>query len=90
MIWWAGAILLLLVAVVFNLSLLAYAMYALLAVLVVSHYLSIVREFADHALLLDADAQQVVVGTPAQVFEHATFRKRYGDSVPPSAEERRV
>ena len=61
-----------------------------MAVLVVSHYLSIVREFADHALLLDADAQQVVVGTPAQVFEHATFRKRYGDSVPPSAEERRV
>lgn len=61
-----------------------------MAVLVVSHYLSIVREFADHALLLDADAQQVVVGTPAQVFEHATFRKRYGDSVPPSAEESRV
>lgn len=50
-----------------------------LAVLVVSHYLSIVREFADRALLLDADAEQVVLGTPQQVFEHEAFRKRYGD-----------
>ncbi len=50
-----------------------------LAVLVVSHYLSIVREFADHAILLDGDAEQVVIGTPAQVFEHPAFRKRYGD-----------
>jgi zinc transport system ATP-binding protein len=50
-----------------------------LAVLVVSHYLSIVREFADRALLLDADAEQVVVGTPRQVFEHPAFRKRYGE-----------
>jgi zinc transport system ATP-binding protein len=50
-----------------------------LAVLVVSHYLSIVREFADRALLLDADAEQVVVGTPQQVFEHPAFRRRYGD-----------
>jgi ABC-type Mn2+/Zn2+ transport system ATPase subunit len=50
-----------------------------LAVLVVSHYLSIVREFADQALLLDADAEQVVLGTPEQVFTHPTFRKRYGD-----------
>jgi uncharacterized protein (DUF58 family) len=40
MIWWAGAILLLLIAVVFNLSLLAYAMYALLTVLVVSRLLT--------------------------------------------------
>ena len=50
-----------------------------LAVLVVSHYLSIVREFADHALLLDADAEAVVVGTPDHVFQHPAFRKRYGD-----------
>lgn len=50
-----------------------------LAVLVVSHYLSIVREFADHALLLDADADAVVVGTPDEVFQHPAFRKRYGD-----------
>jgi zinc transport system ATP-binding protein len=50
-----------------------------LAVLVVSHYLSIVREFANHALLLDADSEQVVVGTPDEVFRHPAFRKRYGD-----------
>jgi zinc transport system ATP-binding protein len=50
-----------------------------MAVLVVSHYLAIVREFADRALLLDADAEQVVVGTPQRVFEHPTFRRRYGD-----------
>jgi zinc transport system ATP-binding protein len=50
-----------------------------LAVLVVSHYLSIVREFADHALLLDGDAEQVVAGTPEQVFAHPIFRERYGD-----------
>jgi zinc transport system ATP-binding protein len=50
-----------------------------LAVLVVSHYLTVVREFADHALLLDADSEKVVVGTPEQVFEHPAFRKGYGD-----------
>ena len=52
-----------------------------LAVLVVSHYLSIVRKFADRALLLAADAEQVAVGTPEQVFDHPAFRKRYGDFV---------
>ena len=50
-----------------------------LSILVVSHYLSIVREFADNAVLLDADAEQVVVGTPAEVFEHPAFRRRYGN-----------
>jgi zinc transport system ATP-binding protein len=50
-----------------------------LAVLVVSHYLSIVREFADRALLLDGDAEQVVVGSPQEVFQHPAFRRRYGD-----------
>ena len=38
-----------------------------------------VREFADQALLLDADSDQVVIGTPEQVFEHPAFRRRYGD-----------
>lgn len=65
------------------------------AVLVVSHYLSIVREFADQALLLDATAEQAVVGSPEQVFAHPAFRKRYGDfsdsiAPPPSAQEPRV
>jgi zinc transport system ATP-binding protein len=50
-----------------------------LAVLVVSHYLSVVRHFADRAILLDADSQQVVSGTSSEVFGHAAFRARYGD-----------
>jgi uncharacterized repeat protein (TIGR01451 family) len=40
MIWWAGVILLLVVAIVFDLGLLAYAMYALLAVMLVSRFLT--------------------------------------------------
>jgi len=52
-----------------------------LTVLVVSHYLSIVQHFADRAILLDADSQQVVSGTPRDVFEHSAFRARYGDFV---------
>jgi uncharacterized repeat protein (TIGR01451 family) len=40
MIWWASAILLLLIAVVFDLGLLAYAMYVLLAVMLVSRFLT--------------------------------------------------
>ncbi|MEX2176079.1 MAG: DUF58 domain-containing protein [Pirellulaceae bacterium] len=40
MIWWAGAILLLVVAIVFDLGLLAYAMYVLLAVMLVSRFLT--------------------------------------------------
>jgi uncharacterized protein (DUF58 family) len=45
MLWWAGVILLLLVAVVFDLGLLAYAMYVLLAVMLVSRFLT--RSWAD-------------------------------------------
>jgi zinc transport system ATP-binding protein len=52
-----------------------------LAVLVVSHYLSIVRHFADRAILLDADSQQVVSGAPNEVFAHPAFRARYGDFI---------
>ena len=52
-----------------------------LAVLVVSHYLSIVSHFADRAILLDADSQQVVTGAPREVFAHPAFRARYGDFV---------
>ena len=40
MIWWAGVILLLLVAIVFDLGLLAFAMYVLLAVMLVSRFLT--------------------------------------------------
>ncbi|MCI0359193.1 MAG: DUF58 domain-containing protein, partial [Planctomycetaceae bacterium] len=40
MIWWAGVILLLAIAVVFDLGLLAYAMYVLVAVMLVSRFLT--------------------------------------------------
>ena len=40
MIWWASAILLLVIAVIFDLGLLAYAMYVLLAVMLVSRFLT--------------------------------------------------
>ena len=40
MIWYAGAILILLFALIFKLGLLAYAMYALLGVLLVSRWLT--------------------------------------------------
>ena len=40
MLWWAGVILLLVIAVVFDLGLLAYAMYVLLAVMLVSRFLT--------------------------------------------------
>src|SRR5262245_35646268 len=43
--WIAGALLLLVIALVFNLPLLAYAMYVLLAVLLVSRFLT--RRWAD-------------------------------------------
>jgi zinc transport system ATP-binding protein len=57
-----------------------------LAVLVVSHYLGVAKEFADRAILLDRDLPAVVTGTPDEVFEHPAFRRRYGDSVRPPAD----
>ena len=38
--WFAGAILLLIIAILFGLDLLAYAMYVLLAVMIVSRFLT--------------------------------------------------
>jgi uncharacterized protein (DUF58 family) len=46
--WFAGALLLLVIALVFNLPLLAYAMYVLLAVMLVSRFLT--RRWADSLL----------------------------------------
>lgn len=51
-----------------------------MAVVIVSHYLGVVREFADRALLLDRELSEVVQGTPAEVLSHDLFRRRYGDS----------
>ena len=55
-----------------------------MAVVIVSHYLGLVRDVADRALLLDRDTPAVVLGTPKEVFSHSAFVARYGDSVPPS------
>ena len=48
------------------------------AIVVVSHYLGLARDFADRVLLLDRDTPAVVCGTPDEVFSHAAFRERYG------------
>jgi zinc transport system ATP-binding protein len=53
-----------------------------LAIVVVSHYLGLAREFADHAVLVDRDAGAVVVGSSEEVFSNSMFRARYGTSPP--------
>jgi zinc transport system ATP-binding protein len=55
-----------------------------IALVVVSHFLGLARKYADRALLLDRDTPEVVVGEPNTIFAHDSFRKRYGDSVPPA------
>lgn len=52
-----------------------------MALIVVSHYVGLAAEHADRLVLLDRDTQAVVVGAPADVFSHAVFRSRYGDSL---------
>ena len=50
-----------------------------MAVVVVSHYLGLVRQFADRGLLLDRDTPAIVTGSIDEVFGHRSFRERYGD-----------
>jgi zinc transport system ATP-binding protein len=56
-----------------------------MAIIVVSHYLGLIREFADRALLVDRDTPAVVAGAPEEVFRHGVFAARYGDSFPPGS-----
>ncbi len=58
-------------------------------IVIVSHYVRLVAEYADHAVLLDRESEAVVVGTPAEVFEHGSFRARYGGSLQVSREPSR-
>lgn len=51
-----------------------------MTVVIVTHYVRLAGEFADHAVLLDRDTPAVVVGTPAEVFLHPAFRARYGEA----------
>lgn len=49
------------------------------AIIVVSHYLGLAKEFATHAVFLDRDCDTAVVGLPDEVFGHADFHRSYGD-----------
>jgi len=49
-------------------------------IVVVSHYLKLVADFADHALLLDRDAPAVVAGPTAAVLEHPAVRAAFEGS----------
>jgi len=49
-------------------------------IVVVSHYLGLVRELADRVILLDGAAGSVVVGTPDEVLSHEAFQRNYGHS----------
>ncbi len=51
-----------------------------LAVIVVSHFLGVAREFADRAIFLERDTQSVVVGTPDEVLGSRAFRHSFGDA----------
>jgi zinc transport system ATP-binding protein len=53
------------------------------ALVIVSHFLGLARRYADRALLLDRDTPGVVAGAAEEVLAHESFRKRYGDSLPP-------
>jgi zinc transport system ATP-binding protein len=57
------------------------------ALVVVSHYVGLAAAYADRVVLLDRDTPAVIVGAPAQVFSHAVFRARYGDSLEPRRAE---
>jgi zinc transport system ATP-binding protein len=50
-----------------------------LTVVVVTHYLKVARETAEHLLFVDPDGRNSLVGTPAEVFAHPAFVARYGE-----------
>lgn len=50
------------------------------AVLVVSHYPAVARDFADHAIFVDRESDTVAVGTVDEVLAHPQYRRTYGGS----------
>jgi zinc transport system ATP-binding protein len=59
-----------------------------MSVVVVTHYVRLAGEFADHAVLLDRDTPAVAVGTPAEVFANPAFRARYSEAPRPTTDAR--
>jgi zinc transport system ATP-binding protein len=53
-----------------------------LAIVIVSHYLGMVKKFADRALLLDRDHQVVVSGPPDEVFADEHFHAQFSERPP--------
>lgn len=54
-----------------------------LAIVIVSHYLGMVRRFADRALLLDHDTHTALSGPPSEVFSDQRFHARFSERPPP-------
>ncbi len=50
-----------------------------LTVVVVTHYLKVAHDTAEHLLFVDPDGRNSIVGTPAEVFAHPAFVARYGE-----------
>jgi len=53
-----------------------------LAIVIVSHYLGMVKQFADQALLLDHDTQAAVTGRPDEIFSDSRFHARFSERPP--------
>jgi manganese/iron transport system ATP-binding protein len=53
-----------------------------LAIVIVSHYLGMVKTYADRALLLDRDMQTVLSGVPDEVFADDRFQARFSERPP--------
>lgn len=53
-----------------------------LAIVIVSHYLGMVKQFADRALLLDRDTATAITGRPQQVFSDSRFLSRFSERPP--------
>ncbi|MFH1465924.1 MAG: ATP-binding cassette domain-containing protein [Pseudomonadota bacterium] len=50
-----------------------------MALVVVNHHLEVALRLASRVLFLDPDAPDTVLGPPAEVLTHPSFRARYGD-----------
>lgn len=59
-----------------------------LALIVVSHYVGLAGKYADQIVFLDRESSAAVVGPPREVFAHALFRQRYGDTPEPQRSTR--